>query len=299
VANTINSDMPKGLGDIEGSLLYLAGPEEQLATTALDQRPPDEAGWPGRCGRYTVPIHNGRPIIRDLSLDRQGFVLVRSQTAVTNFYDKQEVHAVYYPELERLIKHTTGAIKVVVFAHDVRSILKARAGELGVREPVGPVHNDYTIKSAPEHVRELLDADEADERLKHRYVEINAWRPIRGPVQNTPLAVCDSQSIAQNDLVPADLKHEVYMVRFSTRHRWFYFPAMETNEVLLIKGFDSMEDGRARFTAHAAVEDPTAPAFAPARESIEARALVFYRPGLTPESDRRNIPGYGQIEIKS
>ena len=142
--------------------------------------------------------------------------------------------------------------------------------------PVAPVHNDYTIKSAPEHVRELLDADEADERLKQRFVEINVWRPIRGPVQSTPLAVCDSRSIAQNDLVPTDLKHEVYMVRFSPRHRWFYFPAMEANEVLLIKGFDSMEDGRARFTAHAAFEDPTVPASAPARESIEARVLVFY-----------------------
>src|SRR3984893_10855899 len=232
----------------------------------------------GRSGRYTVPIHDARPIIKDLSLDRQGFVLVRSQTAVANFYDKHEVCAVYYPELERLIKYTTGAIKVVVFAHDVRSILKARAGEQGVREPVAPVHNDYTIKSGPEHVRELLDADEADERLKHRFVEINVWRPISGPVQNTPLAVCDSRSIAQNDLVPTDLKHEVYMVRFSPRHRWFYFPAMEANEMLLIKGYDSMEDGWARFTAHAAFEDLAAPASAPARESIEARLLVFYGP---------------------
>jgi hypothetical protein len=59
---------------------------------------------------------------------------------------------------------------------------------------------------------------------------------------------------------------------------------------LLIKGFDSMEDGRARFTAHAAFEDSTAPALAPARESIEARALVFYEPASTaPESDQRSI----------
>jgi hypothetical protein len=68
------------------------------------------------------------------------------------------------------------------------------------------------------------------------------------------------------------------MVTFSPRHCWFYFPHMATDEVLLIKGFDSMEDGRARFTGHAAFEDPTAPVFAPARESIEARALVFYGP---------------------
>ena len=79
-----------------------------------------------------------------------------------------------------------------MFAHDVRSILKARAGKKGVREPVAPVHNDYTIKSGPEHMRELLDANEAEQRLAHRFVEINVWRPIRGPVQSTPLAVCDS-----------------------------------------------------------------------------------------------------------
>jgi hypothetical protein len=276
----MDNELAKELFYVEGSLLYLTDRVEERATAGLHEPPPDPADWPGRSRRYTVPIRDARPLITDLSLDRQGFVLVRSQTAVANFYDKQEVCAVYYPEVERLIKYTTGAIKVVVFAHDVRSILKARAGEQGVREPVAPVHNDYTIKSGPEHVRELLDADEAEERLKHRFVEINVWRPIRGPVQSTPLAVCDSRSITQNDLVPTDLKHEVYMVRFSPRHRWFYFPAMEANEVLLIKGFDSMEDGRARFTAHAAFEDPTAPASAPPRESIEARVLVFYGPGL-------------------
>jgi hypothetical protein len=255
----MDNAMPKGLRDIEGSLLYLAAAADEPETFGLHEPPPDDAGWPGRSCRYTVPIRDARLMIKELSLDREGFVLLRNQTAVTNFYDEHEVRAVYYPEVERLIKDATGAAKVVVFAHDVRSILKARAGEQGVREPVAPVHNDYTIKSGPEHVRELLEPDEAEERLKHRFVEINVWRPTRGPVQSTPLAVCDSRSIAQNDLVPTDLKHEVYMVRFSPRHRWFYFPAMETNEVLLIKGFDSMEDGRARFTAHAAFEDPTAP----------------------------------------
>ena len=274
----MDNELVDGLPYIEGSLLYLAATVGEPDATDLSEAQPEAAGWPGRSRRYTVPIRNGRLIVKKLTLDAQGFVLLRNQTAVVNFYDEQEVRAVYYPEVERLLKGGRGAIKVVVFAHDVRSILKAGKGEKGVREPVAAVHNDYTIKSGPEHVRELLESDEAEERLKNRFVEINIWRPIRGPVQSTPLAVCDSRSIAQEDLVPTDLKHEVYMVRFNPTHRWFYFPDMETNEVLLIKGFDSMEDGRARFTAHAAFEDPTAPSFAPARESIEARALVFYGP---------------------
>jgi hypothetical protein len=264
---------------IEGSLLYLAPTADEPGTIGLHDPPPDPADWPGRSRRYIVPIHDGRLIIKDLSLDRQGFVLVGDQTAVANFYDEQEVRAVYYPEVERLVKEATGATKVVVFAHDVRSSVRARAGVKGVREPVAPVHNDYTTKSGPEHVRDLLEPAEAEERLAHRFAEINIWRPIRGPVQNTPLALCDAQSIAQKDLVPTDLKHEVYMVKFNPAHRWFYFPDMETDEVVLIKGFDSMEDGRARFTAHAAFEHPRASAFARARESIEARALVFYGPG--------------------
>jgi hypothetical protein len=276
--SAIDNDLAKGFRYIEGSLLYLADPAQTQATSDLDE-PPDASGWPGRPRRYSMPIRDGRPVIPELSLDKQGFVLVRNQTAVSNFYDEPEVRAVYYPEVERLVMQATGATKVLVFAHDVRCALKAREGEKGVREPVTPVHNDYTIKSGPQHVRELLESDEADDRLKSRFAEINVWRPIRGPVQSTPLAVCDARSIAQKDLVPTDLKHEVYMVTFNPKHRWFYFPNMETYEVLLIKGFDSVEDGRARFTAHAAFEDPTAPSFAPARESIEARALVLYGPG--------------------
>ncbi len=102
------------------------------------------------------------------------------------------------------------------------------------------------------------------------------WRPIQGPVRSTPLAVCDARSIEPEDFVPADLKHEVFMVAHSNRHRWFYFARMQTDEVLLIKCFDSAEDGRARFTAHAAFTDRSAPPDAPARESIEVRVLAFF-----------------------
>jgi len=138
------------------------------------------------------------------------------------------------------------------------------------------VHNDYTPKSGPQMVRESLDPAEAEERLKGRFAEFNVWRPIRGPVLSSPLAVCDARSIARRDLVPTELKHEVFMVAHSDRHRWFYFARMEPNEVLLIKCFDSAEDGRARFTAHAAFTDPSAPPDALARESIEVRVLAFF-----------------------
>jgi hypothetical protein len=65
-------------------------------------------------------------------------------------------------------------------------------------------------------------------------------------------------------------------VKWNDQHRWYYFPQMRADEALLIKTFDSATDGRARFSVHTAFEDPSAPADAAPRESIETRALLFF-----------------------
>jgi hypothetical protein len=235
----------------------------------------------GRFAEHTVSIQNGRNAASELSLDRQGFQLTRHQTAVTDFYDRQEVERAYYPEVERLLKEATGAEKVVIFDHQVRNIELSKRGEKDAREYAKVVHNDYTAKSGPRRVRDHLPTDEADERLKNRFAEINVWRPIRGPIESSPLAVCDAQSIAPQDFVASDLIYrdkvgETYRFLYNPNHRWFYFPRLERDEVILLKCYDSMEDGRARFTAHTAFEDPTSQADAAPRESIEVRALVFW-----------------------
>jgi hypothetical protein len=151
-----------------------------------------------------------------------------------------------------------------------------------VREPVKRAHNDYTVKSGPQRVRDLLNG-EAEELLKHRFAVINVWRPIKGPVETSPLAVCDARSIAFADWVAQDLIYqdrvgETYAITYNPAHRWFYFPRMRTDEVLLIKCYDSKEDGRARFAAHTAFDDPTTPPGAAPRESIEIRTLAFFPP---------------------
>ncbi len=174
----------------------------------------------------------------------QGFILTHQNSAVKNFYDDGEVRSVYYPEVERLVKEATGAARVLVFDHNVRRGTSAGPAEKGVREPVKYAHNDYTVKSGPQRVRDLLPADEAEALLKNRFAVINVWRPIRGPVEETPLAVCDARSIAPQDLVPTDLRYpdrtgEVYSLAFNPAHRWFYFPRMRADEVMLLKCYDS------------------------------------------------------------
>jgi len=109
----------------------------------------------------------------------------------------------------------------------------------------------------------------------------NVWRPIRGPVQSIPLAVCDARSVRADELVATDLDYgdrtgEIYQVTFNPEHRWYYFPHMEAEEALVFKCYDSMDDGRARFTPHTAFDDPRTPPDAPDRESIELRCLSFF-----------------------
>jgi hypothetical protein len=66
------------------------------------------------------------------------------------------------------------------------------------------VHNDHTVNSAPRRVRDHLRA-EADKLLKRRSGIVNVWRPVRGPVLDLPLALCDARTFTDDDLIFSDL----------------------------------------------------------------------------------------------
>jgi hypothetical protein len=251
------------IGRVEAQVNYLAATQEKpVAFTYKTENGESQRTY--QTIKHTMAILNGRTVNEHLTLEGQGFALVQHPTAIANFYDVAEVRAVYYPEVERLVKQATGAVRVLVFDHTVRCGPNAKERHNGVREPVRFAHNDYTLNSGPQRVHDLM-GDEAEALLKNRFVFINVWRPIRGPVEEAPLAVCDARSMRLADFVPTDLKYpdrtgEVYSVAFNPEHRWLYFPRMERDEALLLKCYDSSVDGGARWTAHTAFDDPTAPA---------------------------------------
>ena len=227
-------------------------------------------------------IRDGRPLVGQFSLDENGFEFVTHRTAVADFFDAGELNAVYYPEIERLVQAVSGAARVVVFDHTLRSGDEAEREAKLVREPVLRVHNDYTEWSGPQRVRELLP-DEAERLLAHRFAIIQVWRAINRPIQSNPLAIADARSLAAADLIAAERRYphrvgETYQVRYNPEHRWFYFPEMRRDEALVFKVYDSAKDGRARFTAHTSFVDPMSPADAPPRQSIEVRTLAFFAP---------------------
>ncbi len=228
---------------------------------------------------HEVKILDGRAVGDRLSLDREGFVLLHRPTAAKDLYNEDEIARVYYPECERLIKQATGAKRVVAFDHIVRNAARSAKGNQ-IKQPAGRVHNDYTAWSAPQRVRDLM-GDEAEELLKHRFAEINLWRPISSPLLRSPLALCDAQTLSEENLVGSDLRYpdrtgETYAVTYNPAQRWYYFPKMQADEVVLIRCFDSARSGAARFSAHGAFDDPQTPDDAPPRQSIEVRALVFF-----------------------
>jgi hypothetical protein len=227
---------------------------------------------------FPMEISDGRG--KRTSLDENGFVFVAHKTAVKDFLDKGELEAVYYPEVSALIRDLSGAKRVHVCDHTLRSGDEGEREAKLLREPVLSAHNDYTEWSGPNRVRELLP-DEAERLLKSRFAIIQVWRAIKQPIESNPLAIADAKSIAPQDLLIAERRYahrvgQTYRVQYNPAHRWFYFPRMRRDEALVFKVYDSEKDGRARFTPHTSFDDPSTPPGAPPRQSIEARALAFF-----------------------
>jgi hypothetical protein len=227
-----------------------------------------------------VTIHNGRRFANDFTLERNGFRFVPHDTKVADFYDEAEIKRVYYPEMEALIKAESGAKRVVVFDHTLRTADDELRESKKIREVVRRVHNDYTEWSAPQRVRDIVP-DEAEELLKGRFAIIQVWRPIRYPVETNPLALADARTLSPNDMIVSERRApgrigQTYAIKYNPAHEWFWFPRMRREEAYVFKVFDSEKDGRARWTAHTAFDDPTTPPHARPRESIEIRTLAFF-----------------------
>ncbi|HEY9239572.1 MAG TPA: CmcJ/NvfI family oxidoreductase [Burkholderiaceae bacterium] len=272
------------LPSVQAELNYLrpGEPGEGRPVSYTFEPPPGVPWTTGELAPTRVSIHDGRPLaaLGEFSLDGSGFAYRGHRSVVRDFSDDAAIRSAYYAESEQLLRDLTGAKKVVVFDHTLRdSALGSRASS-ALREPVRRVHNDQTFVSGPRRVRDHLPPDEAEARLAHRFAIINLWRPL-ATVEQWPLALCDARTIAPGDLVPSDLVYrdkvgETYGFLHNPGHRWYWFPRLRPDEVLLLKIYDSREDGTARLTAHTAFEQPGQSPDAAPRRSIELRALVFW-----------------------
>ena len=229
-----------------------------------------------------VPIHDMRPVTAGFDLDREGFKLAVHPTQVADLYDEDAVLGTYYAEITEMLTEAFGATRVGIFDHTRRSDSGTGApNKDGSRGPAGRVHVDYTEGSGPVRAADALGREEVDRILSTggRILQVNVWRPITGPVRRAPLALADATTVSPDDLLATDQVFpgrvgEIYQVAHNPAQRWYWAPEMTRNEVLLIKGWDSLNDGRSKFTPHGAFTLPDQDPNAAPRESIEVRTFV-------------------------
>jgi hypothetical protein len=228
-----------------------------------------------------VTIADARYLPEPPTLDREGFAVVEHSTRVADFYDSTAIERIYYAEIVELVKRATGAAEVHIFDHTLRVEDEAKRRAHGTRLPVSVVHNDYTERSGPQRVREVLAPEAAERFLAGRFAMVNVWRSFGTSAERFPLAAADGRTVPPVDYVAVDLVYpdrtgEVYYTVHSNGQRWFYFSRMQRYEAMLLKCFDSARDERTRYTAHSGFANPHAPSHTPPRESIEVRTLLSF-----------------------
>lgn len=234
---------------------------------------------------HEMAVSDGWHRVESFSVDKEGFSVHDFKTNYNQWEDDEGVRNEFYPDVVEFLKRTTGAKRVLVFDHTIRTkqnVAKKLTDEKNTsqRAPVSLVHCDYTAESGPVRVKQLLP-EEADDLLSRRVAFFNVWKPIRNTVEEWPLAMCDVTSSPPDDFFKLFLRYrertgENYVMRHSNGHKWWYFPKMQTDKVIILKTYESEVDGRARFVGHTAFEDPTSRPDAPTRESVEIRTIAFF-----------------------
>ena len=91
----------------------------------------------------------------------------------------------------------------------------------------------------------------------------------------------ETRSVSFDDFIISERRYpnrigQTYAIAYNPKHKWYWLPRQAREEALVFKVYDSAKDGRARWTAHTAFDDPTTPRNARPRESIEIRTLAFF-----------------------
>lgn len=226
----------------------------------------------------SATIEDKRASHHHYKIHEHGFQHVHSPTQIDDFENAAKIEGTYYDEVKEIVKKATGAKDVFVFDHTIR-IGKTKSK----RKPAHHVHNDYTVKTNHSRAEERIGKDLFASMAGRWMIQINVWRPLVDIVHRSPLAFCNAQSIDRKDLLTAEIHFpdtdhvgEIYALRKADGQKWSYFSGMTHEEVVLIKGFDSLEDGAARFTPHTAFEYPDQNPNIGPRSSIETRTFAFY-----------------------
>jgi hypothetical protein len=241
-----------------------------------------------------VRIEDARLWTQPPSLSREGFALFPHKSSSLGLRDVQEMARVRALETERLLLDLTGADAVVFGTPAVRRFARISPEEVGLIDS-GKLYNTRALRFVHADVSDSAAAmfaklwlSKIHHRPVRRFAYYNVWRVLSPPPQDAPLALCDSRSVSQSDLVEADAvmdhpgKRETsyagLVIRYNPRHRWAYFSDMRSDEVIVFKQHDS-DPGQPGQVPHSAFHNPACPPGAVPRASVEMRGVALWLGG--------------------
>ncbi|KAJ8133602.1 hypothetical protein O1611_g19 [Lasiodiplodia mahajangana] len=205
-----------------------------------------------------VPIYDLRPLKDTLSLDREGFLMANINTRMEyeDYFDREKLKTIYIPEIKIFLKRKLGVKAIYVHECVIRqSDGKGRhSGSFG--QPIPNVHTDYTHDYALELLEQLTGDKSQAEAIKGSRIQmLNIWKPLRGPLRNWPLALCDLRSLSRDDVVTFDEVHagavlESQQVIYNSSQKWYYLPNQDPDEIIVFKSMDSVVRGEGWLMGH-------------------------------------------------
>lgn len=254
----------------------------------------------GESQAVEVALHDGRADEHTRDFDTCGFRLLRHPSQITDWTDEEALNSVHRDEIEQLVLDQVGCDSALVFPAIVRSPRTAKSE--ADYAPIEFVHSDFTDDYGPmvtdpnRPYRLFLDAllmsgslTATDLANATRLAVIQFWRNTGAARPDRPLAFCDASSVDRRELIAQRvseyagrrLEFETFGVRPpqpADRHRWTTYPGLTADEVVMLRTYDSARAGSGEpfWTPHSAFVDPTVPADAPRRESVEMRTLCVW-----------------------
>lgn len=232
----------------------------------------------------TVSVRDARHLADAPLLDLNGFALFTMPSGVADWRDAERVRAIHPPEIADFIGKLTGADRVVVTGPPILR-WGERSPEAGTRDnsyAARLVHSDSYFSAAAHHTQE---SNPEPQRRIRRCAHHNIWRAFSGPPVDTPLAVCDAQTVSDTDVIEASAAFDVdgdivwrlpsMNFRHNPGHRWFFYSGMTPDEVLVFKRWDT-DPAMARYVPHTAITDPGVGADAVPRASVEMRTIAYW-----------------------
>jgi hypothetical protein len=244
---------------------------------------------------HEVPIHDMRASPREISIERQGFMLTRHASRVARRPEMAEtnltaqpgmppINKAYYDEILPLIRQISGAREVIPQSTGLTVRFSRRATRKSWAGAADFIHLDVTKKSVQRFLEFSLAAQEPPLAPWRRFVLYQTWRTLTDPPQDNLLTLCDRLSVPQSDVVFYDAiigekgtaleSIEARSCRYGEGHRWWYASNMGAEDLLIFIGYDSA-DPEAVQPFHTGFDLPGCESATP-RGSLEARIFAFY-----------------------